>query len=150
VTGGQDDGSGEAALSSVEKYSPSSDTWSAVAPLPEARSGHAAVAVGLVMYVLSGCIDADTNVSVLKFDSTQGTWIQVAPMPQATFVCCVCHRERHLCVWRIKRRRFSLGYLQVRHNDQRVEHPCAHAIRLLSPQGECAGRPGVPRGSRWL
>jgi N-acetylneuraminic acid mutarotase len=52
VTGGIDNGYNR--LSSVEKYSPSSDTWSAVAPMPAVRSGHAAVAVGSAMYVLSG------------------------------------------------------------------------------------------------
>jgi hypothetical protein len=41
-------------LSSVEKYSPSTSTWSAVAPLPVVRATHAAVAVGSAMYVLGG------------------------------------------------------------------------------------------------
>jgi N-acetylneuraminic acid mutarotase len=71
--------------SSVEKYTPSSDTWSAVAPLPSARYTHAAVAVGSAIYVLGGQASfASPNLaSVLKFDSTQGTWSEVAPMPEA-------------------------------------------------------------------
>jgi N-acetylneuraminic acid mutarotase len=72
ATGGRD--ANRIYLSSVEKYSPSSDTWIAVAPLPDARSQHAAVAVGSVMYVLGGCMDGQGAItSVLKFDTTQGT-----------------------------------------------------------------------------
>jgi N-acetylneuraminic acid mutarotase len=70
-------------LSSVEKYTPSSDTWSAVAPLPSPRCEHAAVAVGPAIYVLGGhaSIESQDLASMLKFDSTQGTWSTVAPMP---------------------------------------------------------------------
>jgi hypothetical protein len=87
VTGGIDADGG--LLSSVEKYSPSSDTWSTATPLPEARSRHAAVAVGSVMYVLGG-IDRAVTASVLKFDSTQGTWSQLAPMPEARYAHAAC------------------------------------------------------------
>jgi N-acetylneuraminic acid mutarotase len=74
----------------VERYSPLSDTWSAVAPLPDARFDHIAVAVGSAMYVLGGNIDRDHTASVLKFDSTQGTWSQVAPMPEARIGSAAC------------------------------------------------------------
>jgi hypothetical protein len=37
-------------LSSVEKYTPSSDSWSTLAPLPSARCQHAAVAVASATY----------------------------------------------------------------------------------------------------
>jgi non-specific serine/threonine protein kinase len=51
-------------LSSVERYSTSTDTWSTVSPLPEAWSCHAAVAVGLTMFVLGGYDnDGDTATS---------------------------------------------------------------------------------------
>jgi hypothetical protein len=45
-------------MSSVEKNSPSTDTWSAMAPMPAARSSHAAVAVGITMYVRAACLMA--------------------------------------------------------------------------------------------
>jgi hypothetical protein len=70
-------------LSSVEKYSPSSDTWSTVALLRASYFNHAAVAVGLAMYVLGGLTGMNISASVLKFDSAQGTWNEVAPMPHA-------------------------------------------------------------------
>jgi hypothetical protein len=52
-------------LSSVDKYTPLSDTWSSMAPLPFARYYHAAVAVGSAMYVLQGrpCEKRGTNIS---------------------------------------------------------------------------------------
>jgi hypothetical protein len=87
VTGGKSDD--RTSLSSVEKYSPLTDTWSAVAPLPAARLFHAAVTVGRDMYVLGGIADTLTA-SVLKFDSTLGAWIQVAPMPAARFAMASC------------------------------------------------------------
>jgi N-acetylneuraminic acid mutarotase len=55
VSGGKDNNEGH--LSSVEKFSPSSDTWSTMVPLPETRLDHVAVAVGLAMYVLGGWVD---------------------------------------------------------------------------------------------
>jgi hypothetical protein len=62
-------------LTSVEKYSPSSDAWKTVAPLPEGRFNHAAVTVGSVMYVLGGVVgeDEDATANVIKFDAAQGT-----------------------------------------------------------------------------
>jgi N-acetylneuraminic acid mutarotase len=77
-------------VSSVEKYTPSSDTWSAVAPLPSARYSHAAVAVGSDIYVLGGICDGTTIASVLKFDSTQGTWSAVNPMPEPRRLHAAC------------------------------------------------------------
>jgi hypothetical protein len=69
-------------LSSVEKYTPSSDSWTTMAPLPFDRHRHAAVAVGSAMYLLGGICNGHTSGSVLKSDSTQGTWIVVEPMPE--------------------------------------------------------------------
>jgi N-acetylneuraminic acid mutarotase len=89
VTGGNDASSNH--LKTVEKYTPSSDTWSGVAPLPAGRSCHVEVAVGSAMYVLGGYAGSSLLASVLKFDSTQGTWSEVAPMPavSSNFAACV-------------------------------------------------------------
>jgi hypothetical protein len=88
VSSGQD--SGRFKLSSVEKYTPSTDTWCTMAPLPDARSSHAAVAVGSAMYVLGGFIGIQLTTSVLKYDSTQSTWREVTPMPEerTSFAAC--------------------------------------------------------------
>jgi hypothetical protein len=76
VTGGIE--SDDVILSSVEKYSPSSDTWSAVTPMPAVMSMHLAVVVGSVMYVLgNGAAEG-----IPQFDSMQGTWSEGAPAPQ--------------------------------------------------------------------
>jgi hypothetical protein len=80
-------------LLSVEKYTPSSDTWSAVSPMPYARSHHTAVAVGSAMYVLGGMVNSLSTASVLKFDSAQGTWSEIAPMPAAS-----CNSDSASCV----------------------------------------------------
>jgi hypothetical protein len=79
-------------LSIVEKYTPSSDSWFAVAPLPSDRHQHAAVAVGSTMYVLGGLGgDGESNsASVLKFDSMRDTWTGVEPMPEARRLHAAC------------------------------------------------------------
>jgi hypothetical protein len=88
VSGGED--SDGTKLSSVEKYRPSTDTWCSVAPLPNARAYHAAIAVESAMYVLGGLIGDIIVASVLKFDSTQSTWREVAPMPEKRSIFAAC------------------------------------------------------------
>ena len=61
VTGGCNDGAGY--VSSVERYTPSSDTWSTVAAMPEARCAHCGCAVGESVYVFGGCNEVDVTLS---------------------------------------------------------------------------------------
>jgi hypothetical protein len=88
VTGGS--GTYNARLASVSKYSPVTNTWTSVAPLPAARSGHIVVAVGPIMYVVGGGRYGATASTTFKFDSRQGTWSQVAPMPEERESCAAC------------------------------------------------------------
>jgi hypothetical protein len=90
-----------ARLATVEKYSPATDSWTTVAPLPRASGKHSAVSVGPAMYVICseavilyepgwdlpqppGVLDVG---HVYRYDSTQGTWSEVASMPE--------HRHMH-------------------------------------------------------
>jgi hypothetical protein len=73
-------------LISVEKYSPSSDTWSSVASLPAGRCEHTAIVVRSAMYVFGGCKTGST----LKYDSTRDTWSEVAPMPEVRDRAAAC------------------------------------------------------------
>jgi N-acetylneuraminic acid mutarotase len=79
-------------LSSVEKYSLSSDSWSAVAPLPESRSRCAAVSVGSAIYVLGGGMVENQNITaiVLKFNGVHNVWSEAAPMPEAMAYFAAC------------------------------------------------------------
>jgi hypothetical protein len=79
VTGGVDNNVGR--LSSAEMYSPSSDTWTPVASMPQARSRHVAVAIDQTIYVLGGVRVGGFTASTIMFDTTKGTWNEVAPMP---------------------------------------------------------------------
>jgi hypothetical protein len=84
-------GDSEACLSSVKKYTLSTNSWSAVDPMPFARSLHAAVAVGSAIYLLGGITwSGATIASVLKFDSTQGSWRYVEDMPEPRRVHAAC------------------------------------------------------------
>jgi N-acetylneuraminic acid mutarotase len=82
-------------VGSVEKYSPASDAWIDVAPLPAGlvsagRVNNSTVVVGSVIYILGGDINVAHD-SVLKFNSAQGIWSEVAPMPapRGGFASCV-------------------------------------------------------------
>jgi hypothetical protein len=98
VTGGIDEDDDES-LSSVEMYSLSSSTWSAGVPMLEARSEHAAVAMGSILFVLGGVYigqdgqgfrEERFTSSVHKYDSTQDTWSEVAPMPEPRLELAAC------------------------------------------------------------
>jgi hypothetical protein len=106
VTGGV--GCDDSRLSCAEKYSPVSDTLCAVADMPEPRSEHVALAVGLDMYALGCRISNDVDDSIenglatssaLKYDSMQDTWTRVAPMPDARYDAAGCAVGRYIFVF---------------------------------------------------
>jgi hypothetical protein len=72
-------------LRSVEKYSPSSNSWTAVAHMPEDKVDAFAVCVGSAMYVVGGFDE-----STLKYDSAHDTWSTVATMPHPRSSCAAC------------------------------------------------------------
>jgi hypothetical protein len=68
-------------LATVEKYDVDTNTWSAVAPLPSARSDLAAVAHGGKIFVFGGCAGPVTS-EVDMYDPQTNTWTTgLAPMP---------------------------------------------------------------------
>jgi N-acetylneuraminic acid mutarotase len=83
VFGGAGPGPSYSALNSVEAYDPTTNTWTAMAPMPTARLQHAAV-TGLDgrIYVMGGnnygCFPYQ-NVDV--YDPPSNTWSTVAPLP---------------------------------------------------------------------
>jgi hypothetical protein len=85
-------------LASVEMYSPSTDTWSAVSSMPEARTHHAVVSVGSLMYVIGGYV-GEITASVLKFDSLLGTWSEVANLPVVSYAMAACAVESDIFVF---------------------------------------------------
>ena len=72
-------------LASVERYDIDTDTWTNVAPLPNARSDLAAATVGGKIYVFGGCTGFGTYLnSVSVYDPTTDTWTDgLAAMPTA-------------------------------------------------------------------
>lgn len=69
-------------LDSVEAYSPGSNSWTAVASLPTARSNFAA-AVGLDgrIYAFGGSEPSGTTATTVAYSPTSDTWSTVASMP---------------------------------------------------------------------
>jgi N-acetylneuraminic acid mutarotase len=146
VTGGINNDDKNRFLSSVERYTPTSDTWSAVAPLPEARIHHAAVAMGSAMYALGGEVGYDvdsgfTTASVLKFDSVQGGWSLVAPMPEANFASAASAVGSDIYV----NGGMNINCEEQAYGGRHLEHSSAHAPRCLWTQREHAERPDLHR-----
>jgi len=92
VIGGRQSTSGPCSggpyLETVEKYDIDTDTWSAVAPLPNQRSDIAAVAHGGKIFVFGGCTGTASAPSVTKevdmYDPQTNTWTTgLASMPTA-------------------------------------------------------------------
>src|SRR6266704_1046854 len=87
VIGGRQSTSGPCSggpyLETVEKYDIDTDTWSAVAPLPNQRSDIAAVAHGGKIYVFGGCSSTGVTGEVDMYDPQTNTWT-TGLMPMTT------------------------------------------------------------------
>jgi hypothetical protein len=72
-------------LATVERYDPSSGAWAAVASLPLARSGAAAVYDGNGdILVFGGATTSSRTNAVLKYAISTNTWTTLASMPTST------------------------------------------------------------------
>src|SRR6266705_5655045 len=84
VIGGRQSTSGPCSggpyFDTVEKYDIDTNTWSAVAPLPNQRSDMAAVAHGGKIYVFGGCSDTGVTKEVDMYDPQTNTWTPLAIM----------------------------------------------------------------------
>src|SRR5439155_601932 len=72
-------------LNVVEEYDPASNTWTTKAPMPTARCGLAAAAVGGKIYAIGGGNDNGNLNVVEEYDPASNTWTTKAPMPTARF-----------------------------------------------------------------
>ena len=84
VIGGQTDN--EETTDTVFRYSTVADEWSTLAPMPEARTGCQACALGDMdmVYVVGGRAGNWSQLSsVCRFDPASGSWSTVAPMSTA-------------------------------------------------------------------
>jgi N-acetylneuraminic acid mutarotase/transposase-like protein len=91
---------------SVEKYTPSSNTWNAVPDMPGSRRLHGVCAVGTDMYVVGGRGGSEKN--FLKFNSVSGEWSEMEkPMPENRLNAAVCAIGTNIFV--------AGGYLLGRH-----------------------------------
>ncbi len=80
-------------VSTVERYDPVMDTWTACAPMRNGLTCHAPVAVKKHIYVLGGLIVRDDEEKLItahvdRYDPGANTWTACAPMgiPRAMFV----------------------------------------------------------------
>src|SRR6266540_2783555 len=71
-------------LTAVERYDPTTNSWTAVAPLLSARSDLAAAEVGGKIYVFGGCAFGTVLRNVDVYDPTTNTWSSApADLPTA-------------------------------------------------------------------
>ncbi len=82
VIGGSDNGSD--ALSVVESYDPSSDTWLTLAPMPTARNSISAVVDKVadkeIIYVIGGYSSGSRLTTVESYNPGTNTWTEEAPL----------------------------------------------------------------------
>jgi N-acetylneuraminic acid mutarotase len=76
-------GGGDATTATVEAYDPTSDTWSAVAPMPDSLAGLRAAAIGGNLYVVGGTQSFTKFSTVWAYDPIGNTWTSKASMPSA-------------------------------------------------------------------
>jgi hypothetical protein len=79
-------------LASGERYDPSSDTWSAIAPLPHTRAqfpGFAMCALGEFIFVV-GSIDASVVAYCLQYQPSEDQWIEAPDLHHARHSLCLC------------------------------------------------------------
>jgi len=71
-------------LSTAERYSPAVDSWSDIAPFPDARSGAAGVSVSnMHLYVLGGETSGGIQSNAYRYVVASDIWEPIAPMPVA-------------------------------------------------------------------
>jgi N-acetylneuraminic acid mutarotase len=79
VFGGAQSGSGQATRTTWV-YDPAKDTWTVLAPMPEARAAGAAVALGDYLYVIGG---VGSTQALLRYDPAANTWKTLAALKAA-------------------------------------------------------------------
>jgi len=85
AVGGRRDGGGQANVDALVRYDPAADTWTALAPLPTARSGIGAAVLHGRIVVMGGEVDpmAPSGVfpHVEMYDPATDSWMRLADMP---------------------------------------------------------------------
>ncbi len=85
VVGGRRDGGGQANSDALDRYDPASNTWTALAPLPTARSGIGAAVLHGRIVVLGGEVNPAAANGVFPhvemYDPATDTWLRLADMP---------------------------------------------------------------------
>ena len=72
-------------LSSVERYDPTDQTWTAVASMSDTRHSHAVAVLGGYLYAIGGMPSGSPTSSVEKYDPAADSWASVASLPIARF-----------------------------------------------------------------
>lgn len=67
-------------LSTVEAYNPTTNRWTAKAPVPTPRYGHAVGVVNGILYAVGGALEGK-GATVEAYDPTKNRWTVSTPMP---------------------------------------------------------------------
>jgi N-acetylneuraminic acid mutarotase len=82
VVGGMQFDAFDGMTSLVEVYNPATDTWSTVAPLPEARYSVAVGAIDGILYAAGGSGTEPDPTGVFAYDPATDTWSSKAPISE--------------------------------------------------------------------
>ena len=82
---------GRSRVNTVHKYNPATNSWSAVAPMPTARSLVNAVVLNECLYAVGGRLqDASCTAVVERYDPVADSWTTMHPMGTARNAFGVC------------------------------------------------------------
>jgi N-acetylneuraminic acid mutarotase len=132
-----------AALATVERYDPASDTWAARAPLPEPLSFAPAAAVGGKVYVVGGYTGSGISDEVYEYDPAGNAWTARAPMPTPRYASALAvHNNKIYC--------FGGNDAGGQWNSRKAEvfDPAANTWDTLAdmPTGRCAAAAAASGG----
>jgi len=78
-------------LDTAERYSPLRGEWEQLPPMPTARAGCAAAAVGGLLYVVGGRVGEKVRNNAERFDPATCRWEALPVMPSARSGCAAAH-----------------------------------------------------------
>ena len=90
-----------AAAGRVDAYDPAADSWQQVAPMPTARSSHAAAVVDGNIYVMGGCLPGSELFSdaLEAYDPVADTWTTLASLSPSRAYHAAAVVDGKLCVF---------------------------------------------------
>jgi hypothetical protein len=81
VMGGSPDSFASGTVATLERYDPSTNTWTVMAPMAQARYDFPAVGSDQFVYAIGGGSPSGDLSSVVRYSLQNNTWTDLMPLP---------------------------------------------------------------------